>query len=129
MKLTKLTGCIMLINKHNESLCLSNNSLPLYTQVYICVHLSNVPHTASLFPTRKFPIHKSQWCKFHPTVRQSLHKYQLANGRYYHKRGTDHVQLLFCMNYVRDDIVNMNGCTSRYSHILLKTGGEKLQRK
>jgi len=43
MKLTKLTGCIMLIIERNERLCLSNNSLLLYTHVYICYHLSTAP--------------------------------------------------------------------------------------
>lgn len=48
MKLAKFTGCIMLITEQNEGLCLSNNSLPLCTQVYCYVHLSIAWQTAPL---------------------------------------------------------------------------------
>jgi hypothetical protein len=48
MKLAKLTGCIMLITEQNEGLCLSTNSLPLYTQVYCYFHLWIVWQTAPL---------------------------------------------------------------------------------
>lgn len=40
MKLAKLTGCVIPIIEQNEDLCLSNNSLSLYTQVYCYVHLA-----------------------------------------------------------------------------------------
>lgn len=48
MKLAKFTRCIMLITEQNQCLCLYNNSLPLYTQVYCYVHLSIAWQTAPL---------------------------------------------------------------------------------